>query len=419
MLKRHPIHPRQYGAALLILLLMFMALGIALIAYSTDPDSIEVARQQKTYEALAAAKEAVLAFAATQRQSDNYSRPGELPRPDANQDGVSDTAGGNNPLIGWFPWKTLETQELTDASGAHLWYVVSPDFYNRTGAAAHNEPIINPGSIGQLDFAPENDIVAAAIIIAPGAALSSQTRSANDDDADQVIQQYLEGENSDPNNLFRFTGVETAGMNDHIMIITVDEIMRVASRSALSMAQDALQHYYNTNHFYPYAEFDTRCDLNTATEQKTVGLLPMWADAGCPYEVIYDEVKAAAKKPEDLGYDPGYKGLPDWFDKNEWYKYIVYAVAPACAGSATNNCDGAGFLRLGVTVDIHALVIDAGIELNGIQCSGQPPYDQSRAALPLDICAYLETDENTDYDNDYVQTVSSTASNDRFVIVDP
>lgn len=428
MLRRRQAGLHQSGAALLLVLLLFMILAITLIAYSTDPDAIEAAREQKTVQALAMAKKAVLAYAATLRADDNYPRPGELPRPDADQNGSSDTMGGNDPLIGWFPWKTLETEELTDASGSHLWYAVSPDFYNRTGVAAQNEPVINPSSVGQLDFGAENTVLAAAIIIAPGPALPGQTRSTDDADADLVIQQYLEGENSDALNLATFTGVSSANMNDLVMVITAEEIMQVASRMALSVAQDSLKVFFSANDFYPYAEFDTVCDAGTfgplndpvTSHTDTLGLLPMIKDPNCPYEVLYDAVKAAAKNPGDPGYDPDYKGLPDWFEKNEWYKFIAYIAAPACAGSTTSLCNGmGGVLSLDGQTDIRAMIVDAGAELNGIECSGSPPYDQARASLPENVCAYLETNQNTDYDNSYVQAVLSPVINDRFLIVDP
>lgn len=405
-----------------------MVLSITLLAYSRDPDAIETVREQRTFQALATAKKAVLAYAATRRAEDDYPRPGELPRPDADQDGASDTAGGSDPLIGWFPWKTLETEELTDASGSHLWYAVSPDFYNRTGVAAQNEPVINPGSAGQLDFGTENNVLAAAIIFAPGPALPGQTRSASDADADIVIQQYLEGENSDAVNLARFTGAAADNMNDRIIIITAEEIMHVASRMALSVAQDTLKEYFIANAYYPYAEFDTLCDAGTfgplddpaTTHMDTVGLLPIIRDPDCPYEVLYDAVKAAAKNPGDPGYDPNYKGLPDWFEKNEWYKFIVYMTAPACAGSATSGCNGGGgLLGLDSVANIRAMIADAGPELNNIECSGSPSYDQERASLPDNVCAYLETDENTDYDNNYMQPAISLSTNDRFLIADP
>jgi hypothetical protein len=418
MLKLNP----QSGAALLLFLLVFLALSISLIAYSTNPDSIEVAREQKTFQAMAMAKKAVLAHAATFRADNIYPRPGELPQPDTDQDGASDTMGGSNPLIGWFPWKTLETEELTDASGSHLWYAVSADFYNRSGTASHNEPLINPASIGQLNFGAENNVRAAVLIIAPGSVLPDQSRSAADADADAVIQQYLEGENSNIVNLDRFTGIQTANMNDRIMVITVDEIMRIATRNVMFAAQDALVEYFNAKGFFPYAEFDTHCDsgtygplpINAGGHTSTIGLLPMTQDINCPYEVLYDAVKA-----DPATADPFYKGLPRWFSKNEWYKFIAYMPAPACAGSTTSNCNGVGFLTLDAEPNIRAMIADTGIELNDVECNGQPPYDQLRAALPADICAYLETNQNTDYDNSYTQPVLSASTNDRFLIVAP
>jgi hypothetical protein len=398
-------HRTQNGATLLVLLLIFMIFAITLMAYSTDPASTETAREQRTFAALAEAKRALLAYAALQRG--NAPRPGELPRPATQDTGQSGNAGGNDPLIGWFPWQTLETEELADASGAHLWYAVAGDFYNRTST----EPVINPDSVGTLHFGMENDAQAVAIIIAPGPPLSGQSRPSGLVDADTVIQHYLEGANADAN-LEEFTSETSELMNDRVVFITVDEIMPLAARAAMDEAQRALKSYYTENGFYPYAEYGDTCDANTPVNQRTAGFLPMIGGAGCPYEVLYDNARAEAN-------DPSYTGLAEWFNDNEWYKYIMYMVAPACAGAATNNCNGTGFLSLDANNAVRTMLAYAGPPLNDIECTAGSPYDQSRSwPPPGNICAYLETNENTNLDLVYIQSPDTPISNDRFLIVE-
>jgi hypothetical protein len=379
----------QKGAALLMLMLVVFVFAITLVAYSRDPeDASMAAREHDTFLAMAAAKKALLAYATLERGSNP--RPGELPCPDTNHNGQIDVLGaidytGANctSRIGWFPWKTLETEELKDQAGSHLWYAVADDFFNRSGSV---EPIINPLSIGQLQVDDADDI--AAIIIAPGAALSGQPRS--DDDELSALNQYLEAENADGDD--QFTNQTSTLNNDRVMIITAREILHLASKRALLEARSVLEDYYIANTFYPYAEFDHECDGGSTS---TVGLLPLQSVVGCPYPILI---------------------MPDWFMDNEWYEFIVYIVAPPCAGNTTNNCGGAsGNLSLNSQVEKRIILADAGPPLSGTECSGGSPYNQVRPSVTANICDYLETNGNTSLGLSYAEAESSATNNDVFI----
>lgn len=414
MARYFPIRFRNKGAALLLMLLALVVFLGTLMVYSSSDDAEEsrIRQREQTSRALALAKKTLLAHAIIDAASIEPPppppspptlRPGELPCPDSGNDGQAD-GGGACTLIGWLPWETLELEDLRDAAGERLWYAVSEDFQDDGDA----EPDINSTTVFNsllriLDASGVEIGTAAAVIIAPGNPLPGQTRTANDNVVADVIQEYLEGTNNDSDD--SFTGESTLSLNDQIVIITAEELVERATDLAIRQASAVLKDYYNTKGYYPYPEFDTVCDINTydnpGGHQNIVGLLPLSRDANCPY----DEVLT----------------MPFWFLNNDWDKVIVYAAAPACAGDDKSNCNGGGgFLTLDGQGGIQAMVADSGSMLNGIECQGLPPYDQTRPwPTNYQICEYLETNENTNGDTVFTQPVSSVITNDVFLIVDP
>jgi hypothetical protein len=396
----------QNGAALLLMLLALVVFIGTFMVYSSSDDAGQsrIRQKEQTARALALAKETLLSHAIIDAVSTSQSspRPGELTCPDKDNDGAAD--GGNTcTLVGWLPWKTLELEDLRDTADERLWYAVSEDFQDD----GNSEPVINSAAtfsdlLHILDASGVETGTAAAVIIAPGSPLAGQTRSAGDNEAAAVIQQYLEGTNSDSDDTF--TSETASGLNDQIIVITAEELVERAADLAVRQAAAILKDYYDDNGFYPYPEFDTICDINTydnpGGHQNIAGLLPLTRDGNCPYD--------------------GVLTVPSWFIANDWDKVIVYMAAPACAGDTTNNCNGGGFLTLDSQSGIHAMVADSGPVLGDIECQSQPPYDQTRPwPTHYEICEYLETNENTDNDTVFTQPVSSATTNDVFLIVAP
>ena len=392
---------------------MFIALiallgMLAIYVSSDDAEQSRIRREEQSSRALALAKEVLISHAiidAVTDPSQASPRPGELPCPARHDDGVSD-GGSACSTVGWLPWKTLELEDLRDSAGARLWYAVSGDFRDD----GINEPDINSaatftGLLHILDASGFETGTAAAVIIAPGSALSGQTRSADDNVAADVIQQYLEGTNTDMDD--SFSGETTISLNDQIVVITAEELVERASQLAIRQVAATIREYYNAEGYYPYPEFDTICDINTygpanpGGHQNIAALLPLTRDGNCPYDSVLS--------------------LPTWFTDNNWDKVIVYMVAPACVGQDKNNCNGGGgFLTLGSQGGIRVMVADSGRVLGGVECSGQPSYTQIRPwPTNYQICEYLETNENTDGDLIFIQPVSSATTNDVFLTVEP
>ncbi len=236
---------RQRGLALLILLaIVGMAVIFAVVAGLTkSTGDLARARDQKTYAALAQAKEALIADAV----ADN-NRPGSLPCPDLNNDGLTDAysgtecpgyVGGSNVYLGRLPWRSLGLPDLRDSSGERLWYAVSRD-WAKNPSCLPNCPL-NSDTLGQLTItgiAPVSNAV--AIIFAPGAVLGAQPRDAANQN---TASNYLEGENANGNNSIFTTQASSTTFNDKLLAITNGDLMPAVERRVAREMISILQQY--------------------------------------------------------------------------------------------------------------------------------------------------------------------------------
>lgn len=173
-----PSPRRQRGAALMLLLLLVSVGVLAVFVSGLNRAAVQLERDQATATALALAqaKAALIGRALT---DDN--RPGSLPCPDTNDDGVAESACPT-VLIGRFPWKTLKTSDLRDGSGERLWYELSANYRDQVSS----EPL-NTNTSGTLDGGG-----VAAKIYAPGPVTATQDRSPANVN---TLSNYIEGAN--------------------------------------------------------------------------------------------------------------------------------------------------------------------------------------------------------------------------------
>lgn len=163
----------QRGVVALVLMLVLVASVAGLSVAYLSAYFGQNRQDQLNSQVLAAARDA-LAGEFTRRQR-SAAGPYGLPCPDTDGNGLSN-APCSTPAqsIGRLPWVTLGIGELRDASGAPLWYAVSPTW----GDAA-----ARPGTTtaaGLQVSAPDNTVLhgngtttgaAVAIIFAPGGPL--------------------------------------------------------------------------------------------------------------------------------------------------------------------------------------------------------------------------------------------------------
>ncbi len=192
---------RQRGAALLILLALIIPVLIYAVVAGLHRSAGDLARarDQKTYAALAQAKEALIAYAVTYMDDPTHANrvPGYLPCPDRgpgiNAEGMAAGSGSCVSslvsVMGRLPWKALGLDALTDGSRECLWYAVSGTYKNTPNGVSGSTTtsnMMNWDTNGQFTVVDSNgntlagssaDNQAVAVIFAPGSALAGQDRT--------------------------------------------------------------------------------------------------------------------------------------------------------------------------------------------------------------------------------------------------
>lgn len=298
-------HQRGVATALLISVLV---IGGALLAFTSyNFSAVRVERESSTADALAMAKEALIAYAVA---DDN--RPGELPCPDVDDDGqvtlAAEYAGSNCiSLIGRLPYRTLGLPDLRDDSGERLWYALSNDFHANGTVALNSDTAFRAGntSLAITGVQPANNLV--AIVFAPGPVLRRQGAAALQDrspgPATLNAVNYLDlaagQDNADLDRNY-ISAARSETFNDRLLSVFSDDIMRlVERRAARELAQNLRNHYdawasapgisaASRKGFYPWA-----APLNDPTvaapgvNTTTNGQLPLAASS-----VVWDSATA-------------------------------------------------------------------------------------------------------------------------------
>lgn len=119
----------QQGVALLILMLILLISASTVLFSMISGNNAKFERDKKTSEVLSEAKVALLSYATSVNLSHadcagspnpaSCRRPGDLPCPDTNNDGVAETSCGNSTgttgqasRLGRLPWKTLGLHDI-------------------------------------------------------------------------------------------------------------------------------------------------------------------------------------------------------------------------------------------------------------------------------------------------------------------
>ena len=235
---------RQRGAALLVVMLIFFLASISLLLSRADGLRSRVTADQTTSAALAQAREALIGRAVADKE-----RPGSLPCPDFDDDGMA-VNGSCSVTIGRLPWKTLDLPDLRDGEGNRLWYALANELRDN-GAA----PPINPTLA--LDLSLDETTNIAAIVFSAGPPLAGQNgRPSND------IDDYLDGANKDGGPYI--SGPASSAFNDRTVAISRDQLFKVVSRAILGLLGTGLEKYYVANaNLYPEGGADLKTTLNS------------------------------------------------------------------------------------------------------------------------------------------------------------
>jgi hypothetical protein len=292
---------KQRGSMVVVLLAVLVLFGTYAILHSLNIAAVRVERDRATQEALAKAKEALVAYAAS-----DANRPGELPCPDINDDGAA-TPGVDYigsacaSLIGRLPWKTLDLPDLRDDSGERLWYAVSDDFHASGSVALNSDTAFRTGNTSLTLTGQQAGTNLVALVFAPGAPVVRgaagmlQNRSAAGAlDATNYLDIANGEDNADANRVF-VAADKSQSFNDRILPIHSDDIMGlVQRRAAREYAQHLRDHYdawqnaappagttfTNFKGFYPWAApLNDPTAMQPGVNNTTNGQLPLSASS--------------------------------------------------------------------------------------------------------------------------------------------
>ncbi|GBG01137.1 hypothetical protein AZSI13_04640 [Azospira sp. I13] len=291
----------QRGAALLLFFLIVFVLGAYAMLRQLGPRDLFQSQEGATQQALAQAKEALLGYgasivpAASCLNLASCARPGDLPCPDLNDDGVAEPSCAAGAL-GRLPWKTLGLPDLRDSSGERLWYALSRNFRPLDRQVLNSD--LGPGSQGTLALrdpggsgwihAPQSgsgESGAVALIIAPGAPLrrcdiGQQNRTAANANvaAHYLDRNRLPGDcnagpgNDEDNAVFSDAEAGAAApdgfiagpvsvssndgqltlVNDRIISISRDELLGVVEQRIAGDVRTCLESYFKERGEFPW-----------------------------------------------------------------------------------------------------------------------------------------------------------------------
>ena len=305
----HPIKQRQRGVALMIMLVIMVMGVVVFFVSSLSSTAIQIKRDEVTANALAQAKEALIAFAVTV-DLPSGDRPGDLPCPDNHPLGSAmegtPSLSCNLPSerLGRLPWKKLKLPDLRDGSGERLWYAVSTNYVNDPRSVGNlNSDTLGTitvrDSLGNVTNDGSTASGAVAIIIAPGAPLTrydnlQQNRIAanyNDplhylDCTGNVtgvcnIEDNADFADGSATNGFILGRIKDASsnvvVNDQLLVVTQDNIMQDIQKRVAGEVKQCLIEYaalpQNMGR-YPWAIQPSDFPFYANSSAKTFGRIP-------------------------------------------------------------------------------------------------------------------------------------------------
>jgi len=341
MMPHHVERGVQTGVAIWVVLLLLSGMGgwMLYMAPGTYPARQRV--MQKTMASLALAQQALLAYAQQPLGLTlcelNCPRPGDLPCPDRNNDGIAETSCSNTSRLGRLPWKTLGVGDIRDGSGERLWYAVSERYKNNPRLRPLNLDTAGTWSVASSeglmwDATQGNGVV--AVLIAPMQPLVreggwvQQRQEATTEIAKHYLDVNSAADNANPQEgTSRGFARAPSSMhfNDVVWPVTSGQMHQVMQKQVLAEVKRSLRCVGVPCLSYPMAAAvsDSGClgsqslsagqCLSTAT---SIGRLPLDVNAHWPWTVQH---------------------LLDgnqqhhWFQQNAWREQVFYLPGQAQA----------------------------------------------------------------------------------------
>jgi len=446
---------RQRGVALIIFITVIALGGIYALVSALHKASQRIAHEKATSQVLAQAKEALIGYALTYPETHPDNVPGYLPCPDqGTTEGTAESSCGNQDIsaIGKLPWKTLGLPDLRDASGECLWYATSGTFKNSPNTTMMNWDTKGLLTVMASDGTTTQASSVVAVIFAPGAALSGQSRAVATPGTlcggNYTASNYLDTAHSINNSVVStvanaittfISGTnDGTSFNDQLVYITAQDIFNaVQKRSDFQTNVTNLTHHvadclanYGTQNGgipadkrLPWAapvgltgSFTADTDYVDSTQAAPV------LSGRVPYDVNHSKAKTAntmtgnyALKSVNCPIEPWSTQSATWYTNwyTNWKDHLFYAVADRFKPDTitTTDCAGAGCLTVNGGGQYAAVVMFAGKALSAL---GQ---DHSAKSL---IANYLEgrNATNSGGSSNYQSGTASATFNDTLYCID-
>jgi hypothetical protein len=407
-------------------LVMMIAVLVGAVVFSmVNPDTLALQRDKNTAAAFASVKQALIGWSVQRTPSVPLpnARPGELPCPDMNNDGLEDgtcVAGA----IGRVPWKTLGIPEPKDAAGETLWYAIAGPFriFNVNSDPIHSDTKGNI-TVYQDSTASVVTTEAVAVLFAPGLALGAQNRDtvatalcpttgttiAGNLCAANYLETAATVNNSTTNGPF-ISALSSDTFNDKVMAITTADLMPIVEQRVAREVRTILQAYKTATAAQGY--------------NGGAGIYP-WVDCsngGSDPGDNRGRIPFLTASPVDWNSGiPPTPTLPNWFTNQgsttqNWAWVIYYAVGRNFlenSGAACTMCEvvGTGSPPSNGTLSVNGAF---GKEVVLIT-TGPAGASRPQSYIGSGICdqpqwaAYLEDGANNDLADDRFVTPSSTA----------
>jgi hypothetical protein len=216
---------RQRGVALMAMLAVLI-LGATwwTVGALGKPANRTAEQRAQNAQVLQQAKAALIGWVAHQAAMTGENDPGRLPCPEATTTPGIAAPTCALPAVARLPWRTLGLDQLRDAAGEPLWYVVSPG-WTLDGVVANT--VLNSNSTGALTLDATGDVV--ALIIAPGTPLSVAA-SADCQARNQVRpsidpRDYFECQNAVAGAALYASSGPAGSFNDQVLAVTAAELL--------------------------------------------------------------------------------------------------------------------------------------------------------------------------------------------------
>lgn len=435
---------RQRGAGVFLLLLVIAGFTAAAGMYSFYRiDTVAVESVRRTTDVIASTKAALIGYAvragrttcsdpgnALVCNAELAERPGDLPCPDTNNDGIAEpTCRTGSPLIhdshiGRVPWRTLGIPEPKDAAGETLWYAISSEFRNRASFPTS-------GSITSANHALNSDSRGTILVRAadPGCWADPTTCPQLADDAVAVIFSpgMTQGPQSRAGSLQGLVLCNAVGLSvgrdacpsNYLETVTINATTRVVT--AAYVPTRPIPNVNDQVAYITTAEIIPQVELRVAGEVKKL-LEGYRAQSGCqcyPWAEDWPYLGGIADlgqnrgrfptqaSPHDWGTD-GIPALPPWLESNNWHNLIWYSVGKEnsdTAGRICRSCSALTRLRV-ITQESPLVATDVSVVffLPGTPAGGVPRLPRPHTAslstaqrnITDDLTRYLEDTYNND-----------------------